>query len=466
MERAVFIPAFFRQVKASLFSGGRRLHFISGAGISLLMRRSCAVVLFMLFVFAACPVHAADEAQAAAKPPEPQTLSVPFGFYNDSFGVAAGYVYGGTGYPQPQATLLATLIAGSNSALAFYLISRDVIVPGTDRLFLDTDLAASTFGTIRSYVSGNPDFPNERAGSNDSDADNYVDGDGDDNLVRVNFRYLLPIGSGRVIPGLPNLERGLPVKGSGGGISWNPLVSGKTFVEVKPYWREQTIDSDDGNIEQKTNGAAFSLYQDNTDFVRNPSEGSTVRLRYTQDWGWFDSSRPYTVGDFEYSLYVPLGSSEKYRQKVLAFDFWTANSFSWDRTSFEDGEEVFQRPPAYLGATLGGLWRMRGYPTSRFNDQAAVYYAVEYRLIPEWNPFTKMEWLQKRVGVQWWQWVAFVEAGRVAPQWAVDELHSDVKFDAGVGVRAMAKGVVVRLDIAGSDEGFGVNMIVGQPFQF
>lgn len=422
-----------------------------------------AIIMFMAW---ACPARADETPAGTAKTTDSKELKIPYAFYNTSFGAAVGCVYGSAGFPQPQSTVLVTAIAGSNDALAFYLLTRDIRMPGMERLFVDTDLALSTFGTIQSYVNGNPDFPDERAGSNNSDADNYVEGDGNDNLVRATFKYLLPIGDGRVMPSPPALDRGLPLKESREGLSWDPLASGRTFIEVKPYWREQTIGSDYGDFNQKTNGAAFSLYRDNTDFPRNPSDGNTVRLRYTQDWGWFDSSRPYTVGDFEFSKYIPLGDSEDFRQRVLAIDFWTANAFSWDRTGTVDGEDVSMHPPAYLGATLGGLWRMRGYPTSRFNDQAAVYYAVEYRVIPEWNPFARREWFQRHLGIEWWQWVGFVEAGRVAPEWTVEELHSDMKWDAGFGIRAIAKGIVVRLDIAGSKEGMGVSMIVGQPFQF
>ena len=41
-----------------------------------------------------------------------------------------------------------------------------------------------------------------------------------------------------------------------------------------------------------------------------------------------------------------------------------------------------------------------------------------------------------------------------------------MKWDAGVGLRAMAKSLVIRLDFAGSPEGAAVQMMVGQPFQF
>ena len=91
-----------------------------------------------------------------------------------------------------------------------------------------------------------------------------------------------------------------------------------------------------------------------------------------------------------------------------------------------DGE-IDNRPPAYAGATLGGLWKMRGYPSQRFSDKAAVYYAAELRMIPEWNPFERRSTVQEYVVIEWIQLVPFAEIGRVAPEWSLDTLHSDMK---------------------------------------
>ena len=109
---------------------------------------------------------------------------------------------------------------------------------------------------------------------------------------------------------------------------------------------------------------------------------------------------------------------------------------------------------------------MRGYPGSRFQDRAAIYYSAEARFVPKWNPFDEWPWLQKHLGVQWWQLVGFGEIGRVAPEWDLDELHTDMKKDVGLGVRLMAKGLVIRVDAAVSNEDYGIQMMVGQPFQF
>ncbi len=394
-------------------------------------------------------------------------LELPYVFFNTSFGAAAGFVYGGSGFLQRQSTTVATAIAGSNNSLALFVLSRDIQVPFARRFFIDTDIALSTYGDIVSYAPGNPEYPYERAGSNNSHVDNYIHGTGSDNFGRVKVRYLLPIGHGRdqIIPTLV-FENGLLVEGAAGGTSWNPFVSGRTFLEAKPYWRQQVVRSEFGKHEKKTNGVEFSLLWDNTDLTRNPSRGNSLRLRFNKDWGFFDSTNPYVVLDGEFCQYISLGESETFKQRVLAFDIWTSNSPSWDDYTVRRGQLVGERAPAFSGSTLGGLFRMRGYPTSRFNDQAAIYYAAEYRVIPRWNPWADIGWVHKYLGIAWWQIVPFVEAGRVAPEWSLSTLHSSMKWDGGVGVRALARGILIRIDIAGSNEGFGVNMMIGHPFNF
>jgi len=41
-----------------------------------------------------------------------------------------------------------------------------------------------------------------------------------------------------------------------------------------------------------------------------------------------------------------------------------------------------------------------------------------------------------------------------------------MKWDLGFGVRVLAKGLLVRVDLAGCPEGAAVQMMVGHPFQF
>jgi hypothetical protein len=395
---------------------------------------------------------------------EKQVISVPYAFYNESFGVAGAYAYAVTGWPQKQSALIATAMVGTQGSAMGFLMGRDYQMPFTQRLFLDAIVQAGYFQDAEIYTSGNPDFPNERAGSNDSDKDNYIESDGWDNFFRLRFKYLLPIGHGKDhIITTQSVDRGLLVDGATGGESWNPFVSGKTYFEMKPFYRFQQVDGDDVQEDVKTNGLELSLFRDNRDFKLNPSRGNALRLKFNRDFGWFDSSNSWTVFDAEFTKYFSLGESDWFRQRVLAFDFWTAYSPTWDEKS--EGK-IENGAPSFAGATLGGLWRLRGYPSQRFSDKAAIYYAAEMRFIPNWNPFEGLPWLQKYLGVQWLQFVPFAEIGRVAPNWSAEDLHEDMKWSAGLGVRFWAKGIVARIDSAVSDEGFGVQMMVAQPFQF
>lgn len=394
-----------------------------------------------------------------------KVLQLPYGFWNEKFGLAAGYVYGVTGYPQKQAALLSTAMVGTEGSAAAFLLGRDISVPGTERLFLDVAASISYLAESDVYIDGNPDYDDERAGSNDSSFENFLQGEGWDNLLDLRFQYLLPIGHGRdEIISTYRLDRGIPVRKKPLELSWNPIHSGRSYFEIAPFYRLLEITGDQiEDQEIRTNGFYASVYWDNRDFFANPSKGHSVLLKMTQDFGWFDSSESWTSMEFELDKYFSLGTSRNFRQRVIALDFWTSNSPSLEVDS--DGE-ITNQPPPFAGSTLGGLFRLRGYPAQRFNDKAAIYYSAEYRLIPKWNPFENWPWLQKYVGVEWIQLVPFAEIGRVAPKWNVQELHSDMKWDAGFGLRLWAKGLVVRVDAAVSEEDVGIQMMVNHPFQF
>jgi outer membrane protein assembly factor BamA len=234
-------------------------------------------------------------------------------------------------------------------------------------------------------------------------------------------------------------------------------------LETILFYRWQEIDTRWVQDDYRTNGVELSAFWDNRDFFPNPSEGCGLSAQLIRDFGAFNSSDSWTIVKGEFDQYLSLGQTETFRQRVIAVDIWTAYSPSWDKKS--DGR-ITNRPPAYAGATLGGLFRLRGYPASRFNDKAAIHYTLEYRMVPEWNPLAEIDWLQKHLGIAWWQWVPFLEVGRVASKWSMSELHDDMKWDVGFGLRLMAMGLVVRADTAVSDESLEVKMFVGQPFQF
>lgn len=66
--------------------------------------------------------------------------------------------------------------------------------------------------------------------------------------------------------------------------------------------------------------------------------------------------------------------------------------------------------------------------------------------------------------MDWWQFAGFVEGGRVAREYTLSELTSEWQADAGIGIRAMVAGGLVRFDVAVSKEAVGIWFMVGQPF--
>ncbi len=395
----------------------------------------------------------------------PQKIKLPFGFYNEKFGAALGAVYGIVGYPQKQSSLLAMATVGTEGSAMLFLMGKDIRISSSERLFFDMVFSFGYFGESETFVNGNPNFPNERAGSHDSDEDNYVEGKGWDNFIRMKFKYLLPMGHGKdQIISTYEVDRGMLKSGATGARSWNPLASGKTYLELVPFYRALKAESDDiGDFELRTNGVDFSIYWDNRDFPANPSQGHSLRAKVSRDFDRFNSSNSWTAYQFEIDKYFSLGATDLFRQRVIALDIWTSDSPTW---KVRDNGEITNGAPAYAGSTLGGLWKMRGYPSQRFNDKAAIYYCAELRLIPRWNPFDKWPGLQKHVGVQWLQFVPFVEFGRVANTWNLSKLHTELNWSAGLGLRVWAKGLVVRIDTAVSDEASGIQMMISQPFQF
>jgi hypothetical protein len=411
------------------------------------------------------PVCRADEILETSLPRADSTINLPYAFWNETFGFTLGYVYALNGFPQPQSGLIGTLMAGTNGSVMGFVMGQNIRpFDALERLFIDPIFSEGYFENVNAYIDGNPNFPNERAGSNNSDSDNYVAGRGVDTFTRMKFKYLLPIGTGRerVVPNF-RFENGLLISGANGGETFNPLRNGLTYIELLPFYRSQNVNNQRFDVDQATNGAELSLFYDNRDYPANPSKGESVRLRTARDWGEFNSTGSWTSAGVEVDHYISLGETERFRQRVLALNVWTSYAPTWNVRS--DGV-IENRPPAFSGATLGGLWRMRAFPAQRFNDKAGIYYAAELRLIPAWNPFDSFPALQKRVGVKWIQLVPFVEVGRVASRWDVEALHNSMKWDVGLGLRAWAKGLVVRVDAAYSDEGLGVQMMVGQPFQF
>ena len=213
------------------------------------------------------------------------------------------------------------------------------------------------------------------------------------------------------------------------------MKSGRTQFSLRAFYQRRTLDLSADNIDQfppvlglmpgdtaesNSNGIELFLEYDNRDFSTNAGAGSYQKLTATKDFGWADSTDEWHSIDFEYSKFIDIGDSERFSQKVLALNFWTAFVPTFRREIIGDTVVVRDAPPSNMGATLGGPKRLRSYPIGRFSDGAAIYYSAELRVIPKWNPIKNWPFIRNSA-MRWWQWVAFVEAGRVAPDWNLGE---------------------------------------------
>ena len=395
---------------------------------------------------------------------ESRKLILPYIFATESLDVAMGAAAGAAAWPQEQASLFGAVLGTTNESRGLFLVGTSLRLPAGERLFLDSSASLGWYSELRAYIDGNPDYRDSTAGSNDSDPNDFISGEGPYNWLVLNLKYVLPIGHARESPIADyTLERGVLVAGATGAESWNPLRSGRTLLQLEPFVIERTFDSPDGIDGGRTNGLALSVLHDNRDFSPNPSRGSTSTIKVARDFGLFGSTTSWTTVEGKYSKYFFLGSSRLTRQQVLALNAWTADSPTWQEWETDEGTVYDHRPPPYLGTTLGGYLRMRGFPQYRFSDKATIYYGLEYRVIPEWNPLGNISWL-RWFRIDWWQWVPFVEVGRVADHWNLRELHSDMKWDVGLGLRLMTAKVVVRGDAAVSEEGFHIWAMFGQAF--
>ncbi len=125
---------------------------------------------------------------------------VPYAFYNKSLDTAVGLAWAATGYVQPQISFVVNGFYSANDSSNLFVQVANVQVPFLPRLFTNAWMFNADWGETDSYQNGNPNFPNEIAGSNDSHEDNFIRAEGKDNYYRLEFEYLLPIGDGRGDP--------------------------------------------------------------------------------------------------------------------------------------------------------------------------------------------------------------------------------------------------------------------------
>lgn len=395
----------------------------------------------------------------------PSRLILPYAFRTETFDASVGLLTVIGGWPQEHSSCYATAFMSANGSWRIWAGAYDLKMPLSDRLFLTPDIAGTDYRKFNVFVDGNPDYPDVRAGSNESEPDDFLTDEGWDGSLRLSFRYVLPWGHGKEnIINRVTVKKAQLVSDPSGGTSWSPLKSGRSYLFIEPFFRNQELDLEDENRRLRSNGVRLEYRHDNTDFILNPSFGSRRSIAITRDWGLFDSTAAWTHIEADYRKFLSLGESKRHLQRVVGLTAWISDVPTWKTRQEEDGTvRVTQAPPYFEGSTLGGFYKMRAYPASRFSDRSAVYYSVEYRAMPRWNPLEGVS-IFDSPEIEGWQYVVFCEAGRVAEDFDLDELHTDMKVDAGFGIRIFSGGLVGRLDMARAEEEWALSVMVGQSF--
>jgi hypothetical protein len=392
-----------------------------------------------------------------------QTIVVPYIFSSETLGIGLGL--GGSFVPKAhlQSLYYGALYGTDNGSWLAALGGYNLQIPNMERLYVRPYAIAAKYTHMRIYADGNPAHAaGPPAGSNESSSDNYIERDAYDMTLSFETRYILPWGSFRDGPVHTYIaQNGLLKDKPSGAESINPLKSGLSSILFRPYYRRQYTDVNGLTPKEELQTLYFQLgYEhDNRDFIPNPHRGYRAETSIYHDPNWLQSTRQWTVVEGQLDGFIPLPDTSWSRQQTVALSGWGSYAPTYDpRSTDTDG-----KPPYFAAPSLGGLWRMRGYPTNRFHDKAAIYYSVEYRIMPEWQPFGNINVLDP-LDIQWWQLVGLVEAGRVAPGWNLETLHSDMKYDYGIGLRGMFHTGVGRIDFVVSEEGFALSAMFGQAF--
>lgn len=395
-----------------------------------------------------------------------ENLLLPYAFSTETMGLNLGVGGMIKGWHQDQMTLGATVFGGDVSQGVWAGVFN-YRIEGTERWFLSAHSMLAYYPDQRAYAGGSlVPTPGDRPlpGSNESSPEQYFEADGNSNWLDMRLEYALPIGATRD-KGMVNyrLKNGLLVSPPSGGTEWDPLNSGATVAMLRYFSRYQSFEFGQKQLDGDFGALELGLIYDNTDFATNPSVGSRQSLSYAAAIpGSVDEN--WDFWQFSAAKFFSFGESDYAHQRVLALNLWTSYSPSWQLETLDDGSRIVTGGAPYNeGSTLGGFYRMRGYDLNRFHDKAALYASAEYRYTLKYNPVADVSWL-RFLRLDWFQLVGFVEAGRVAPEYRLSTLTEDMKFDYGVSLRAMTAGLVLRADLAQSEEGTNLWLMVDHPF--
>ncbi|PKH06755.1 BamA/TamA family outer membrane protein [Moritella sp. Urea-trap-13] len=378
--------------------------------------------------------------QAAAMPHfDTEVAGVPFIISTEQLGTALGVSGIIKHAGQPQASIFGLGLYSENDSNIGFIGLNNYALPGLKQWLFSTEY-------YRSYLSNGIYYVPSARTPSEPLATNKIIAEGSESSLRVNAKYVLPWGLG-ANGGARSL---VPQRGD---ITFNPLESGVTSINITPFQQKRDVTNYD-HLPNVAQGLELQLNWDNRDSIGDTESGSQTRFTVRRDFG-DDERNSWTTWEVEQSAFVPFDGNVLFKEQVLAFNYYLADTPTWD-----NGTTDKHRPPAFAGIKLGGFNRLRGYSSGQFYSRSAVAYSAEYRVKPHWQPLHNLPFYS----FPWWQWSAFVETGQVADSFDMAELHDDLKWTAGLGLRFNVEGVLVRIDYAKSENDAQMWFMVNQPF--
>ncbi|NVD07626.1 hypothetical protein FCU94_12060 [Vibrio sp. JPW-9-11-11] len=367
---------------------------------------------------------------------EKDSAFLPFYFSSDTLGHTFGVAGVAKGVGQPQAALFGMALYSDKDSYVGFVSAFNYAL--SNNLLFSTQMYHAQFNDSPYYLG--------EQGRNDSQTGHQTMTNGFEQNYQFEFKYLLPWGSVKN-DGLMGAFQ--PVRDVNFA---SPVESGVSSLVLTPFYSSRDLEI--LTKTEKATGIELTFDWDNRDSVRNPTKGSHSSLEVTLGAERWQSEDIWTKWAFQTSQYYALGPlGELFNQQVLAFDFYTADTPSWNRV----------KPPEQDQVRLGGLYRLRGYTSGRYHGRSAVHYSAEYRVVPDWQPLDSIP-IVNYYDLPWWQWVLFAEVGRVADEYDVKTLHSEMKWTLGGAVRFQVEGIVVRAEMAQGNDESTFRVMINQPF--
>ncbi|NRD72676.1 hypothetical protein HQQ94_05320 [Shewanella sp. VB17] len=429
----------------------------------------CCVVNLTTAKAAETPIIDIDSALNSDTDPEtPPTDNIKKGKYKAEF-VAVPFIFstetlsttiGGAGVikhaGQAQASLFGMGLYSANDSWLTYIGANNYQLPKLDQWLFSAEYYRA------SYKEGIYFVPNGGQGTQNrsNSSTDMVVAVGDETNAKLHIKYVLPWGRGA-----QGAARSLmPTENN---VGWDPRTSGVSSITLTPFIQTRDIVGYD-ELPTKAQGLKLKFDWDNRDNGKNSHNGGRTSLTFSRDFGSdgsndnsSDARESWTTWEFEQSAFVSLGSSDWFNQQTLAFNFYLADTPTWNEG--DSGSEEYHRPPSFAGVSLGGFDSLRGYSKDQFVGRSAVQYSAEYRMEPKWQPLQTWP-VFNLYHVPWWQWVVFAEAGQVSDEFSFNELHQDMQWTLGAGVRFEIESVVVRTEFAYSGDESQFWVMVNQPF--